>query len=176
MSSETAKNPTGGASSRHVMERDSLNLVTVAQVLERDNLHKAYKQVRANKGAPGIDNISVEEFPEYARRHWEGINAALLEGTYTPSPVKRVEIPKDSGGTRPLGIPTVMDRVIQQAISQVLTPVFDPHFSQRQFRVQAKPFSPSGSAQGSRRTYAKDTVTLWTSTLRSSLIRLTTTC
>jgi retron-type reverse transcriptase len=56
------------------------------KVLERDNLHKAYKQVRANKGAPGIDNISVEEFPEYARRHWEGINAALLEGTYTPSP------------------------------------------------------------------------------------------
>ena len=151
MSSATAKNPTGGAGSRHVMERDSLNLVTVAQVLERDNLHKAYKQVKANKGAPGIDNISVEEFPEYAHRLWGGINAALLEGTYTPSPVKRVEIPKDSGGTRPLGIPTVMDRVIQQAISQVLTPVFDPHFSQDSFG-----FRPNRSAHQAVRKVQKD--------------------
>jgi RNA-directed DNA polymerase len=118
------------------------------KVLERDNLHKAYKQVGANKGAPGIDNISVEEFPEYAHKHWGGINAALLEGTYTPSPVKRVEIPKDSGGTRPLGIPTVMDRVIQQAISQVLTPVFDPHFSKDSFGFRPNRLSPSGSAQG----------------------------
>ena len=151
MSSATAKNPTGGAGSRHVMERNSLNLVTVAQVLERDNLHKAYKQVKANKGAPGIDNISVEEFPEYAHRLWGGINAALLEGTYTPSPVKRVEIPKDSGGTRPLGIPTVMDRVIQQAISQVLTPVFDPHFSQDSFG-----FRPNRSAHQAVRKVQKD--------------------
>jgi RNA-directed DNA polymerase len=66
MSSGTAKNPTGGAGSRHVMERDSLNLVTVEHVVQKDNMHKAWKQVRANKGAPGIDNISVEEFPEYA--------------------------------------------------------------------------------------------------------------
>ncbi|OPX96002.1 MAG: hypothetical protein A4E58_01911 [Syntrophorhabdus sp. PtaB.Bin006] len=91
----------------------SLNSVTVGQVLELENLYKAWKQVKANKGVPGVDGISVEEFPEYAYKHWEGIKTALLEGTYTPSPVKRVEIPKDSGGTRPLGIPTVLDRVIQ---------------------------------------------------------------
>ena len=68
MSSEATMNPTGGADSRHVMERHSLNPVTVAQVLERDNLQKAWKQVKANKGAPGIDNITIEEFPEYAFR------------------------------------------------------------------------------------------------------------
>jgi len=133
------------------MERQSLNLVSVAQVLERDNLQKAWKQVKANKGAPGMDNISVEEFPEYAFRHWEAIKAALLEGTYQPSPVKRVEIPKDSGGTRPLGIPTVMDRVIQQAISQVLTPVFDPHFSEHSFG-----FRPNRSAHQAVHKVEKD--------------------
>jgi RNA-directed DNA polymerase len=89
------------------MERHSLNPVTVAQVLDKENLHKAWKQVKANKGAPGSDTISIEEFPEYVLRHWVRIKTALLEGTYTPSPVKRVEIPKDSGGTRALGIPTV---------------------------------------------------------------------
>jgi RNA-directed DNA polymerase len=123
------------------MERHSLNLISVAQVLEKENLQKAWKQVKANKGAPGVDNITIEEFPEYALRHWEGIKTALLEGTYQPSPVKRVEIPKDSGGTRPLGISTVLDRVIQQAISQVLTPVFDPHFSEYSYG-----FRPNRSA------------------------------
>ena len=117
MSSDATKNPPGGAGTRHVMERHSLNPVSVAQVLERDTLQKAWKQVKAHKGAPGVDHISIEEFPEYVFKHWEGIKTALLEGTYQPSPVKRVEIPKDSGGTRPLGIPTVMDRLIQQAIS-----------------------------------------------------------
>ena len=128
MSSEAAKNPSGGADSRHVMEQDSLN-VAVVHVVHKDNVYKAWEQVRANKGVPGIDSISVKEFPEYVLEHWEGIKAALLEGTYIPSPVKRVEIPKDSGGARLLGIPTVMDRIIQQAISQALTPVFDPQFS-----------------------------------------------
>src|SRR5450756_609475 len=151
MSSETTMSPPGGADSRHVMERHSLNLVSVAQVLEKENLQKAWKQVKANKGAPGIDKVSIEEFPEYAFRHWEGIKAALLEGTYQPSPVKRVEIPKDSGGTRPLGIPTVMDRVIQQAISQVLTPVFDPHFSEHSFG-----FRPNRSAHQAVRKVEKD--------------------
>ena len=141
MSSDAVKNPPGGAGTRHVMKRQSLNPVTLAEVLEEENLKKAWKQVKANKGAPGIDNISIEEFPEYAFRHWEGIKAALLEGTYQPSPVRRVEIPKDSGGTRPLGISTVVDRVIQQAISQVLTPVFDPHFSEHSYG-----FRPNRSA------------------------------
>jgi RNA-directed DNA polymerase len=141
MSSESTMSPPGGAGTRHVMERLSLNPVTLAEVLDKENLKKAWKQVKANKGAPGIDNISIEEFPEYAFRHWEGIKTALLEGTYQPSPVRRVEIPKDSGGTRPLGISTVVDRVIQQAISQVLTPVFDPHFSEHSYG-----FRPNRSA------------------------------
>jgi RNA-directed DNA polymerase len=99
---------------------------------------QAWKQVRANEGAPGVDEITVREFLSYAQAHWEGIKASLLDGTYCPDPVKRVEIPKDSGGTRRLGIPTVMDRVIQQAISQVLTPVFDPHFSEFSFGFRPK--------------------------------------
>jgi RNA-directed DNA polymerase len=85
-----------------------------------------------------MDEITVREFLSYAQAHWEGIKASLLDGTYCPDPVKRVEIPKDSGGTRRLGIPTVMDRVIQQAISQVLTPVFDPHFSEFSFGFRPK--------------------------------------
>ena len=150
MSSEETKNPPGGADFRHDMEHNSLD-VTVAHVVHTDNMYKAWEQVRANKGVPGIDNISVKEFPEYALTHWEGIKAALLEGTYIPSPVKRVEIPKDSGGTRKLGIPTVMDRVIQQAISQVLTPVFDPHFSEHSYG-----FRPKHSAHQAVRKVLKD--------------------
>jgi RNA-directed DNA polymerase len=115
------------------MEDRPLDPVTVGHVVERDNVLSAWKQVRANKGAPGIDGITIEEFPEYAHENWKGIKASLLEGTYIPNPVKRVEIPKDNGGTRPLGIPVVMDRVIQQAITQVLTPVFDPYFSESSF-------------------------------------------
>jgi len=99
---------------------------------------QAWKRVRANKGAPGVDDITIREFLSYAKTHWEGIKASLLNGTYRPDPVKRVEIPKDSGGTRKLGIPTVMDRLIQQAISQVLSPVFDPHFSESSFGYRPK--------------------------------------
>ena len=79
MSSEATKNPSGGADSRHVMERHSLNPVTVAQVLDKENLHKAWKQVKANKGAPGIDGITIEEFPEYARTNWAKIKDSLLD-------------------------------------------------------------------------------------------------
>src|SRR4030042_583138 len=118
---------------RRVMESGPRAPVTVEHVVERDNILNAWKQVRANKGAPGIDNISTEEFPEYAYENWKGIKTSLLDGTYRPQPVKRVEIPKDNGGTRNLGIPVVMDRLIQQAITQVLTPLFDPHFSESSF-------------------------------------------
>ena len=118
---------------RRVMEDRPLNPVTVGDVVKGDNILNAWKQVRANKGAPGIDGITIEEFPAYAHENWKGIKASLLDGTYCPAPVKRVEIPKDNGGTRNLGIPIVMDRVIQQAVTQVLTPVFDPHFSESSF-------------------------------------------
>jgi RNA-directed DNA polymerase len=100
------------------------------QILSRENLQRAWKRVKANKGAPGIDKMSIEEFPEFARKQWDDIRESLLAGTYQPSPVRRVEIPKPTGGTRPLGIPTVLDRLIQQAMSQVLGPIFDPGFSE----------------------------------------------
>lgn len=126
---------------RRVMEDCPLDPVTVEHVAKSDNMLDAWKQVKANKGAPGIDGITIEEFTAYAHENWKGIKAALLEGTYIPTPVKRVEIPKDNGGTRNLGIPVVMDRVIQQAICQVLTPVFEPHFSESSYG-----FRPNRSA------------------------------
>ncbi|MFI5324315.1 MAG: group II intron reverse transcriptase/maturase, partial [Thermodesulfobacteriota bacterium] len=126
---------------RRVMDDCPLDPVTVECVVKGDNVLSAWKQVRANKGAPGIDAITIEEFPEYAHENWKGVKTSLLDGTYSPHPVKRVEIPKDNGGTRPLGIPVVMDRVIQQAITQVLSPVFDPHFSESSFG-----FRPNRSA------------------------------
>jgi RNA-directed DNA polymerase len=136
---------------RRVMEDRPLDPVTVGDVVERDNILNAWKQVKANKGAPGIDGITIEEFPKYAHENWKGTKASLLEGTYKPAPVKRVEIPKDNGGARNLGIPVVMDRVIQQAITQVLTPVFDPHFSESSFG-----FRPGRSAHQAVKKVVKD--------------------
>lgn len=100
----------------------------LAQVLDRANLQRALKQVRQNKGAPGIDGMTVDELPGYLRRHWLEIRAKLEAGSYQPQPVKRVDIPKPDGKTRPLGIPTVLDRFIQQAIAQVITRHWEPHF------------------------------------------------
>lgn len=100
----------------------------LAQVLDRANLQRALKQVRRNKGAPGIDGMTVEELPEYLKHHWLEIRAQLEAGQYRPSPVKRVEIPKGDGKTRPLGIPTVLDRFIQQAIAQIISAQWEPHF------------------------------------------------
>jgi RNA-directed DNA polymerase len=108
-------------------------MVTVEDVVSSENMQQAWQRVRANKGAAGIDDMTITDYPEFARANWLGIKTALLDGTYNSAPVKRVEIPKDSGGTRPLGIPTVSDRVIQQAITQVLVPVFDPHFSESSY-------------------------------------------
>ena len=100
----------------------------LAQVLERANLQRALKQVRRNKGAPGIDGMTVDELPEYLKHHWLDIRAQLEAGQYRPQPVKRVEIDKPDGGKRPLGIPTVLDRFIQQAIAQVISAQWEPHF------------------------------------------------
>jgi RNA-directed DNA polymerase len=100
----------------------------LAHVLERANLQHALKQVRQNKGAPGIDGMTVDELPEYLRHHWLEIRAQLEAGRYRPQPVKRVEIFKEPGKTRPLGIPTVLDRFIQQAIAQVISAQWEPHF------------------------------------------------
>lgn len=105
----------------------------MAAVLTSDNLRTAWKRVKANKGAPGIDGTAIEDFPAYLRTHWGDIRNQLETGRYRPSAVRRVEIPKADGGKRMLGIPTIMDRVIQQAIAQVLTPIFEPRFSDSSF-------------------------------------------
>ena len=133
MSSHDTKNPNGGVNMRHVMESPDPDGHLLERILSRENMLKAWKRVRANKGAPGIDKMSIEEFPGFAREHWDDIRESLLAGTYQPSPVRRVEIPKPTGGTRPLGIPTVLDRVIQQAMYQVLMPIFDPDFSEQSY-------------------------------------------
>lgn len=105
----------------------------LAAVLSRDNLWRAWKRVKANRGAPGIDGVNIADFPAHARAHWATVRAQIEQGRYRPQPVRRVDIPKPDGGQRKLGIPIVMDRVIQQAIAQVLTPIFDPEFSESSF-------------------------------------------
>lgn len=99
------------------------------QLLSRENMRLAWQRVKANQGAAGVDGMSIEAFPEFARHHWERIRSALEAGTYRPAAVLRVMIPKAPGGERPLGIPTVVDRVMQQATLQVIGPLFEPHFS-----------------------------------------------
>jgi RNA-directed DNA polymerase len=98
-------------------------------VVAAPNMRRALRRVRANQGSPGSDGMTVQELPEYLKAAWPQIRQELLEGTYQPQPVRRVEIPKPSGGKRPLGIPTALDRLIQQAILQVLDPLYDPTFS-----------------------------------------------
>jgi RNA-directed DNA polymerase len=98
-------------------------------IVDRDNLRKALAQVRRNKGAPGVDGMSVDALALHLKDHWPELRAQLLEGSYKPQPVRRVDIPKASGGTRPLGIPTVLDRFIQQAVMQVLQGAWDDGFS-----------------------------------------------
>ena len=110
MSSGETMSPNGGADSRRVMEERPLNPVSVQYVVRRENMLQAWSQVKANKGAPGIDGVTIEEFSDFAMTNWEGIKASLLEGSYTPTPVKRVEIPKDNGGVRKLGIPTAFSQ------------------------------------------------------------------
>lgn len=107
-------------------------------VLKKENLRQALRQVRRNRGAPGIDGMSVDELPGYLKDHWLGIKDALQNERYRPQPVKRVEIPKPDGRKRKLGIPTVLDRFIQQAINQVLQCVFDPTFHPHSYGFRPK--------------------------------------
>ena len=115
--------PDDPAASEPLMER----------IVARDNLEKALRQVRRNKGAPGLDGMSVEARAAHLKEHWPEIRVQLLDGTYRPQPVRRVEIPKATGGMRSLGSPTVLDRFIQQAVLQVLQPEWDPTFSEASY-------------------------------------------
>ena len=103
------------------------------EVCERENCKQALKRVKANKGSAGVDGMTVQQLPEFLKQHWPAIREQLLSGTYKPQPVRRVEIPKPDGGVRKLGIPTVLDRFIQQAVMQVLQGRWDRTFSDHSY-------------------------------------------
>src|SRR3989475_2419368 len=114
-------------------ERPASHEQLMEEVCERENCWQAYKRVKANKGSPGIDGMTVGELSGYLKQHWPTIREQLLRGTYEPQPVRRVEIPKPDGGVRKLGIPTVLDRLIQQAVMQVLQRQWDSTFSDHSY-------------------------------------------
>lgn len=129
-------------------------MMTMESVLDPANLNAAHKRVVANKGAPGVDGMKVSELEEYIRQNWEKIRTWLLEDKYRPMPVRKVEIEKDGGGTRTLGIPTVLDRFIQQAVLQVLQPYFDPLFSEHSYGY--RPGRKATDAALKARSYVKE--------------------
>jgi RNA-directed DNA polymerase len=131
--SATTKQPSLDQSQKDLMEK----------IVDRVNMERAWKNVRRNAGAPGPDGITVDEFSQWLTPRWPDIRQQLLEGTYRPAPARRKAIPKPDGSERQLGIPNVLDRLIQQAILQVLTPIFDPEFSESSFG-----FRPKRSAHG----------------------------
>ena len=120
------------------IKRPKFNPNLMEEVLDQNNLNRAFKRVKSNKGSAGIDGMSVDELKEHLHENFWKIKEALLTGKYQPSPVRRVEIPKLNGGVRQLGIPTVMDRFIQQALTQVLQKGFDPTFSESSFGFRPK--------------------------------------
>ena len=116
---------------QEVEEKDGADLLE--RILARDNLNRAYKRVKSNEGAPGIDGMSVEDALPWLREHREELLESIRSGKYKPQPVRRKEIPKPDGGVRKLGIPTVVDRIIQQAMAQQLVPIYEPQFSDNSF-------------------------------------------
>ncbi len=145
-----------GVSNHSSFQANLLPVTTnlLEQVVARDNMFAAYERVCANKGAPGIDNRSVYDLKVYLQKHWVRIKAELLSGTYKPLPVLRVEIPKPDGGVRPLGIPTVVDRLIQQAVHQVLSPIFELEFSNHSYGF--RPGRSAHQAVKAVQTYQQD--------------------
>jgi RNA-directed DNA polymerase len=103
------------------------------EICQAENCKQALARVKSNKGSPGIDGMTVEKLPDYLKQHWPKVREQLLSGTYKPQPVKRVEIPKPDGGMRKLGIPTALDRLIQQMVLQVLQRSWDPTFSEHSY-------------------------------------------
>ncbi|MFY9875160.1 MAG: group II intron reverse transcriptase/maturase, partial [Rhodomicrobium sp.] len=120
------------------------------EVCSRENLEGAWKRVRRNKGSPGVDGMTIDAAKDYLREHWPNIRSQLLRGTYQPLPVKRVEIPKPDGGIRKLGVPCVVDRLIQQALLQVLQKRWDPTFSERSYGFRPGRSAHQAVAQAQR--------------------------
>ena len=142
VSGEAARARTSDEALRPRHETENTGSALLLAALTRENLQQAWKRVRANKGAAGVDGRDIPETARYLKIAWPEIREQLLQGTYRPSPVRRVTIPKPNGGERELGIPTVTDRLIQQALLQVLQPILDPTFSKYSFG-----FRPGRSAQ-----------------------------
>lgn len=137
---EYGKGASSGAARRENVRPEELQLMEA--VVARENLLDAYARVMSNKGASGVDEMPVEQLKPYLQEHWAQIKESLLNGTYQPQAVRCVEIPKPNGGVRQLGIPTVVDRLIQQALHQVMSPLFEPGFSESSYG-----FRPGRSAQ-----------------------------
>ena len=127
------KEGTEPATAEHRTESPASGEQKMEEICQRDNLIRAWKRVKSNRGSPGVDGMTVDELKEYLDEHWPEIRDQLLRGSYKPQPVKRVEIPKPGGGERKLGIPTVLDRFIQQAVMQVLQKEWDPTFSEHSY-------------------------------------------
>ena len=134
-------------------ERDSAEPDLLGKILDKDNLNRAFKRVKANKGAPGADGMTIDETLTYLREHNHEIVDRIKAGHYTPKPVKRVEIPKPDGGMRKLGIPTVIDRTIQQAMAQQMIPIYEPLFSENSFGY--RPGKSAKDAIGKVKEYAE---------------------
>jgi RNA-directed DNA polymerase len=132
--------PESPAATMHLMEK----------VCERENLVRAWQRVRGNKGAPGVDGMTIDDAKSYLREHWPDIRSQLLAGAYRPQPVKRVEIPKPDGGVRKLGVPCVVDRLIQQALLQVLQKRWDPTFSEHSYGFRPGRSAHQAVAQAQR--------------------------
>ena len=122
----------------NITDADSKVNGILEQILDRDNLNRAFKQVKKNKGSHGVDGMGVEHLLQYLKDNGNALRETILEGKYYPNPVRRVEIPKDNGKKRKLGIPTAVDRVIQQAILQVLSPIFESQFSETSYGFRPK--------------------------------------
>ena len=120
------------------------------EVCDRENLERAWKRVKRNKGSPGADGMTIDDAKAFLRQHWPNIRSQLLDGNYRPQPVKRVEIPKPDGGVRKLGVPCVVDRLIQQAVLQVLQERWDPTFSEHSFGFRPGRSAHQAVAQAQR--------------------------
>ena len=137
------------------------------EVCDRENLERAWKRVRSNKGSPGVDGMTIDAAKDYLREYWPDIRAQLLEGTYQPQPVKRVEIPKPDGGIRKLGVPCVVDRLIQQAMLQVLQERWDPTFSKHSYGFRPGRSAHQAVAQA-QRYIADEATTSWSISISKS--------
>jgi RNA-directed DNA polymerase len=130
---EAEREETESPSAVHDPESPASTNRLIEEICERENLKRALQQVKANKGSAGVDGMTVGGITDYLKQHWPAIREQLLSGTYEPKPVRRVEIPKPDGGVRKLGIPTVLDRLIQQAVMQVLQRQWDRTFSEHSY-------------------------------------------